>query len=92
MSPATPLAAHTGAYLPDTPPASPVDQFPGPEASRPRVRMPQRIKTGLKCPSCKSPNIRYSSTFTVIDGFLGMIGMRALRCHSCYTKFHRLFA
>lgn len=86
MSSATQVAPGQGAYLP----ADPV--YTEPAESTVRRPLPKRVRTGIKCPSCRSPKVRFSASFTTIDGILGMIGMRALRCHSCYNKFHRLFA
>ncbi|HZO51491.1 MAG TPA: hypothetical protein VFB63_02180 [Bryobacteraceae bacterium] len=86
MSPTTQIEVNHGAYLPGG------SVYTEPVECTARQPLPKRVQTGIKCPSCKSPQIRYSNSFTVIDGLLGMIGMRALRCHSCYNKFHRLFA
>ena len=87
MSPATEIVANPGTYLPEE-----SDRGSASEVTVKRTPVLRRIKTGLKCPSCKSPKICYSTSFTVFDGLLGIFALRALRCHSCYCKFHRLFA
>ncbi len=86
MSTATHITPEHGAFLPqDT-------VYTEPAESTVRRPLPRRVRTGIKCPSCRSPKVRFSASFTTIDGLLGVFGMRALRCHSCYKKFHRLFA
>ena len=86
MSPASPIVSAPETYVPEPSVYT--------EHVEPPIRQTQRkrVQTGIKCPHCKSPKIRFSASFTVLDGFLSIVGMRALRCHSCYHKFHRLFA
>lgn len=86
MSTATQIAPAQGGYIAEQPVYVEQPEF---TVRRP---LPKRVKSGIKCPSCKSPQVRFSASFTVVDGFLNILGMRALRCHSCYNKFHKLLA
>jgi len=86
MSPATPMAAHLGGSLPHAAEAEAA------APAIPRQQLPPRVKGRVKCPCCKSPKIRYSASIGPFDGLVSLFGLRALRCHSCYTKFHKFWA
>lgn len=51
--------------------------------------LPSKVRADIKCPSCKSPKIRYSASPSPVDEIVGVFGWKALRCHSCYAKFRK---
>ena len=48
-----------------------------------------RVQREVKCPKCHSGKVRYSSTKSVVDELLNLVGRRPLRCHSCYFRFRK---
>jgi len=44
-------------------------------------------KIGARCPKCRSEQVRGSTSLSITERLLGLLGRVTLRCDSCYHRW-----